>query len=90
MDPPLGLLEKVLGKVRAAQMRKLRVHLGLALIGVMGSILYVAWNWSVILSEVRQTPFFPLLLLVDSDSDIMFANGKDLVFGLLETIPIES
>lgn len=71
-------------------MRKLRFHLALALCGIVGSILYVLIYWSVVFAEIRRTPFFQLLRLIDTDSDILFANLKDLVLGLLETIPIES
>jgi hypothetical protein len=90
IEPPAGLLEKILGKIHAAQLRQLRVRLGLALTGVCASLFYIVANWSAIWFEFRQSSFVEYLRLLISDSDIALANAKEFVLGLLESIPAAS
>lgn len=90
LEPPAGLVEKVLGKIHAAQLRQLRVRLGLALAGVCASLFYIVANWSAIWFEFRHSSFVEYLRLLISDSDIALANAKEFALGLLESIPAAS
>ena len=90
IDPPAGLLEKVIGKIQAARLRQIRTRLVLAISGAIGSVAFVLFNGSAIWTELQQSDFFQMLRLFGSDPDVALANFKDWTLGLLESIPIAS
>lgn len=89
-ETPPDLLDRVMGAIRRARVRRLRVRFALFVSGFAASVGYAAVNWPLLWEEIRTSSFVEFLLLAASDPDVVFANGKDFAYGLLEALPLEA
>ncbi|HEU0050872.1 MAG TPA: hypothetical protein VFQ60_02325 [Patescibacteria group bacterium] len=89
VNPPSELMEKILERIERGRIHQLWFRLILSLSGAVLSLGYVLFNWAQIQLELQQSSFFSLLKLVSSDSDILLANIKSYLLGLLESVPVD-
>lgn len=89
-DAPQGLFERVLGAIRTAEIRDIRNRFVASLVGLLAIIGYAAASWSAIWTEIGSSSFVEMLKLAASDPDIVIGNMKELLLGLLETLPLGS
>ena len=85
---PADLFDRVMAAIQRARLRQAGSRFAIALVGFLASIGYAILNWSTIAAEIQASPFFGFVRLAISDPDIVFANGKDFLFGLLEALPL--
>ncbi len=88
VTPTPGLLNQVLEAIRRAQIRSLRIRAGLCITAFLSVTGYAATNANSLWNELTRSSFMEFAKLTISDPDIMLMNGKGLLLGMLETIPL--
>lgn len=90
ITPKPDLLDQVLKAIRQAQVRALRIRVSICLAALLAMIGYATINANSLWSELSSSSFIEFAKLTISDPDIMLLNSKDLLLGLLETVPLTS
>lgn len=88
---PPTLLPRILSQVHELRLRRLRFQLGWSVTGFVTTAAFTIWNWSVLHGELGgSSPFWGMVRLLKTDPDIVLAFAREFIFGLLESLPIES
>jgi hypothetical protein len=85
------LLPRVLARVQETRRCRLRLQLWGAISGFALTIAFTIWNWSVFRAELNSgSSFWGFVRLMKTDPDVVSASSREFMFGLLESLPIES
>jgi hypothetical protein len=89
INPPPHLLEQILRAVESARLRILYARMAAVFSGLVVVAGYTALTWSSLQAEISASPFAEFIRLAFSDPDIALANIKDVLLGLLESLPAD-
>jgi hypothetical protein len=89
VEPPSHLLEQILRAIESARLRVLYTRMVAVFSGLVLVTGYAALNWSSLQAEISTSPFAEFIRLAFSDPDIALANIKDVLLGLLESLPAD-
>ena len=88
-EPPAGLLERILQKIQDLKaLRRLKQRLFLFACGLACSFTLVILGMNILSAERGGTAFWHYFSLVFTDTDIVLAYWQDVLFNLLESIPV--
>jgi hypothetical protein len=87
LEPPAGLLGRILSAIDAKRLRQVWMRFFLSAIGCLASLGYAAWNAASLWSQWQESSWFDMVRLWVTDSDVMFANAQEAFLGVLEVIP---
>ena len=90
LNPPQGLFERVMRRIHVARLRQLWFGLGSIAAAFVSSCVLTVISWRAVSAEVMSSSLVGYLRLMVSDPDIMLANLKDFVYGILESLPLQS
>lgn len=85
---PKDLSDRVLDTLWHTRFRRIRGWMVFAFLALVAIIVYAITQWTLVWYEVAGSSFVEFLRLAVSDPDIIFANTKEYIFGLLEALPL--
>ncbi|MFZ2804396.1 MAG: hypothetical protein WA001_04180 [Patescibacteria group bacterium] len=88
IEPPTGLAEIVVTRVRQAEIRALHWRIAASFTGLLASVGTIILSWNGLWAELAGSSFINLIHLAFTDSDVMFANFGSSLNGLLESFPV--
>ncbi|MFA6429166.1 MAG: hypothetical protein WCV84_01570 [Patescibacteria group bacterium] len=88
VKPPDALYAQILSAVALARARRLRTRFFVALTGLVTTMGYAVFGGFAWRTEWQASSFMSMVRLSISDPDVLFGNGQEYVFAVLETIPM--
>lgn len=90
IEPPAGLVDKILARIESVRKRQtiLRLTLGSILVAASGAAILV--SLINIGQSLNTSGFYQYLSLVPSDSGLLLVSWKDFVLSLAEAVPVLS
>lgn len=89
-EVPANLFGRIVQAIAMAELRKRRNRFFLTVTGFASILVYTAFNWSALLTEIMTSSFAEIVRLAISDPDIAAANAHQFLSGLVETLPLGS
>lgn len=89
LDPPPYLLGQILHTIESVRMRTLYTRVALVVLGFALVTTYIVNDWVNLWAELSTSSFVEFLRLAVSDPDVILTNIKDVLLGLLETLPVD-
>lgn len=86
-EPPAGLLDKIMARIRQEQSRIIARRLILASVALFASLGAFIPAINFLQKEFAQSGFWEFLSLIFSDLRTVIANWQDFGFALLESLP---